>query len=218
MNQIGRSNSLKTELTAYYKNGYLKTYLSQVTDQELAYIQLTLLVDSWKNLDDNAIVELVAREKRRRILGEYLDPSTSEFITEQYSGLAEKIPLDNFKNSVGYLMDKGIDYVHLVKWCPAMMNVELVHKIYGYLKSYGLSDSDIFKTLTSNSNKLIYFTQMIEQQKYGNQISLEEDKNFERFVNYTAECLKNSKSGTESYRKMLAEEMNFNREVLRKLQ
>ena len=77
---------------------------------------------------------------------------------------------------------------------------KLVHKIYGYLKSYGLSDSDIFKTLTSNSNKLIYFTQMIEQQKYGNQISLEEDKNFERFVNYTAECLKNSKSGTESYR------------------
>lgn len=218
MNQIGRNNTLKAELTAYYKKGYLKTYLSQVTDQELAYIQLTLLVDSWKSLDDNAIVELVAREKRRRVLGEYLDPSTSEFITEQYSGLAEKISLDNFKNSVGYLMNKGIDYVHLVKWCPAMMNVELVHKIYGYLKSYGLSDNDIFEILTSNSDKLIYFTQVIENQKYGNQIGLEEDKKFEKFVNYTAENLKNNKSGTESYRKILDEEMNFNREVLRKLQ
>lgn len=218
MSQKSEKNKLKAELTYYYKNGYLKTFLSQITDQELSYIQLNLLVNAWTNIDDTAIVEMVARERRKRVLNQYLDENTSEFITEQYSDIAEQIPLDKFKKSILYCTDRGVDYQHLVKWCPAMMNVELVHKIYEYLKGYGIDDENIFKIITSNSDKLVYFAQVVERNRAEEINDLDDDKPFEQFVITTASKLVQSKSGTESYRRLIDEEMNTNKDVLRKLQ
>lgn len=218
MQTIGNGGSIKSELTYYYKNGNLELFLKQLPEQELAYAEIALLLYSWQNKDDSAIVDMIIKEKRRRILNEYLDKETSDFIADQYGSLAEKIPLDDFKKSVVYCIQRDIDYAHLVKWCPAMMNIELVHKIYEHLKFYGLTDKEIFKVISTNTEKLIYFAQIVDHYKVPNPKKTEEDETFRNFVTYTANSLKASKSGTESYKKIIDYEIKKNQDVLRKLQ
>ncbi len=218
MAKISQGNEIIIELAYYYKNGYLKDYLAQMTDQELSYIQLSMLVEPKLIPDYKDIVEIVAKEFRKRTLSQYLDNNTSEFLAEHYSDFAEDISIKQFQKSYRYCQERDIDYPHLVKWCPAMMDIDLVHRIYECLTTYGLNKNQVFKILTSDSSNLVYFEQLLEKFKITNPRELENDDDFKQFVIYTAQTLEKSKSGTESYKKLVDQEIRQNEGILRKLQ
>ena len=205
------------ELEFYYNNHQLTEYLQGYSEKDLIEIELMVLKNDIEGSYAD-ILDAVRTEREYRGLNKYLSPKTSGFITREYKELTKSISQKEVAESISYLLGLELDYDHLIKWCPLMLSVSNVARIYEYLKEKEMAEDEIIRILCMDSSKAMYLNQLIEDiDKNRDPKETLSNPVFQEFVRKVEKRLIRTKSGSESYRKVISQSIYENQDVLRRL-
>ena len=112
-------------------------------------------------------------------------------------------------------MNKEENLEYIKKWIPEFNEEFEMKVLYDYLKAKELSDNDIYEYIIDNNEKVKELMNDIKELDVN--ISEYNKEEYEKFLENTAKKLKNDRSKTPEFKKLVKDIYNDNRDLMKRL-
>lgn len=190
----------------------LTEYLKKVSTTELCDMENKLYKDDVKE-DNINILSSILNEKEYRVLENYISIKDSEFLSKEFDlRIRNKDEIKEIIDSFSYYESLNFDYKKSIKWCPILIYIKRVKKIFVYLKHQGVSDEKVIDFLCGSFDDCMKLSDALD--------SVNEnipDYVVKQLIDKISDKISSKKSGTESYDKYINETIKNNNELFKRL-